>query len=116
LHLLDILLLESVKRNLVQAEKRLVGVLDKHVLAFLHTQHHVDNGADDTPSVVEVERHLRGELAGLVGENTEDDVVVVVLGVGTRDETEVVLAGIRMRWMTDETYPSFMVSALARIL
>jgi hypothetical protein len=59
---------------------------------------------------------LRGELAGLVGENTEDDVVVVVLGVGTRDETEVVLAGIRMRWMTDETYPSFMVSALARIL
>ena len=91
LHLLNIVLLKSVEGYRVQAEQRLVGVLDQHVLALVHSKDHVDNSTDNTPAVVEVECHLRGKVARLVGENTKDDVVVVVLGVGTGDETVAVL-------------------------
>lgn len=82
-----LILLESVCGNLVQADSGLVGVLDKDVLAVLLAHDHVDECADNSPSVVEVEVHLGGELAGLVTEHTEDDVVGVALGVGTGDET-----------------------------
>lgn len=82
-----LVLLERVLRHTVQAQNRLVGVLNEDVLALVHTQDHVDDCAHDTPSVVEVERHLCGELAGLVGEYAEDDVIVVVFGVGTGNET-----------------------------
>ena len=87
LHFLDVLLLEGVERHGVQAEKRLVRVLDEDVLALVHAEYHVDDSADNSPSVVEVECHLGGEVTGLVCKHTEDDVVVVVLGVGTGDET-----------------------------
>jgi hypothetical protein len=58
---------------------------------------------------------LGGKLAGLVCEDTEDDVVVVVLGAGTRNETVAVL-DLGQCEVGDNAYPSFMVSALARIL
>jgi hypothetical protein len=115
LHLVNLLFLKSVERHLVQAKQRLVGVLNQHVLALLHAKDHVDNGADNGPSVVEVKGHLRGKVAGLVCKHTEHDVVVVVLGVGTGDETVTVLDTIKDNDCAI-TYPSFMVSALARIL
>lgn len=115
-----VLLLERVHGDAVQAEHSLVGVLDEDVLALVHAQDHVDDGADNTPSVVEVERHLGSELAGLVGEHAEDDVVVVVLGVGTGDKSA---DGVSMRTVRSQgkargrgvAYPSFMVSAFARM-
>lgn len=88
------LFFERVFRHRVEAENGLVGVLDQNVLAFVHLHAHVDDGADDTPSVVEVERHLRGEVTRLVGEDAEDDVVVVVLGVGAGDESRWTLVAI----------------------
>jgi len=75
------LLFERVIRNRVQPEDRLVRVLDEHVLTVLHLETHVHNRADNTPPVVEVERHLRSKVTRLVGEHPQDDVVVVVLGV-----------------------------------
>lgn len=85
--LLDILL-ECVIRYRVQTKDRLVGVLDQNILAVIHLQAHVDNGADNTPTVVEIEGHLSGEITRLVGEDAEDNVVVVVLGVRARDKSE----------------------------
>lgn len=82
-----LVLLESVRGDLVQADGGLVGVLDKHVLAVVLAHDHVDECAHDGPAVVEVEVHLGGEFAGLVAEHAEDDVVGVALGVGTGDET-----------------------------
>jgi len=79
-------------RHRVQAEKGLVRVLDKDVLALFHAEYHVDDSTDNSPSVVKVERHLSGKVTGLVGKNTEDDVVVVVLRVGTGYETGGLLA------------------------
>ena len=82
-----LVLLEGVCGDLVQADGRLVGVLDKDVLAVVLAHDHVNECADDGPAVVEVEVHLGGELAGLVAEHAEDDVVGVALGVGTGHET-----------------------------
>lgn len=82
-----LILLESVRRHLVKADGGLVGVLDQDVLAVVFAHDHVDESTDDGPTVVEVEVHLAGELAGLVAEHAEDDVVGVALGVGTGDET-----------------------------
>jgi hypothetical protein len=87
--LLD-LLLESVLRNRVQSQHGLVRVLDEDILAIVHLEAHVSDGSDDTPAIVEVEGHLVSEVAGLVGEHAEDDVVVVVLGVGAGNETVIV--------------------------
>jgi hypothetical protein len=92
LHILNFLLLKGVERDRVQAEKRLVRVLDKDVLAVVHAKNHVDNSTNNSPSVIEVEGHLGGEVAGLVSKYTEDDVVIVVLWVGTRYETGPLLA------------------------
>ena len=78
-----------MKWDRVQAKEGLVGVFDQDVLALIHTEHHVDDCADNSPAVVQVERHLRGEVAWLVGEHTKNDVIVVVLGVGTRNESAV---------------------------
>lgn len=89
-HLVGVLvLLEGVRRDLVQADGGLVWVLDEHVLAVLLAHDHVDEGADDGPTVVEVEVHLGSELAGLVAEHAENDVVGVALGVDTGNETVV---------------------------
>lgn len=82
-----LLLIKGVERNLVQTKNLLVGVLDEHVLAVGHLHAHVDDGSHNTPSVVQVEVHLGGEIAGLEGNDAEDDVAVVVLGVGARNET-----------------------------
>lgn len=70
-----LVLLESVRRHLVKADGGLVGVLDQDVLAVVFAHDHVDESTDDGPTVVEVEVHLAGELAGLVAEHAEDDVV-----------------------------------------
>lgn len=70
-----LVLLESVRRHLVKADGGLVGVLDQDVLAVVLAHDHVDKGTDNGPTVVEVEVHLAGELAGLVAEHAEDDVV-----------------------------------------
>jgi hypothetical protein len=91
LHIFNVLLLECVERDLVQTKQRLVGVLDEHVLALVHAKDHIDDSTNNTPTVVEVERHLGSEVAGLIGKHTEDNVVVVVLGVGTGDETTITL-------------------------
>lgn len=48
---------------------------------------HVDDGANDTPSIREVEIHLVSEFAGLVSDNTENYVTVVILGIRTRDKS-----------------------------
>ena len=85
--LLDILL-ESVVRYRVQAKDRLIGVFDQDVLAIIHLQAHVDNGADNTPTVVEIEGHLSGEVTRLVGEDAEDDVVIVVFRVRARNKSK----------------------------
>lgn len=79
-------------RHRVQTEKRLVGILDEDILALFRAKNHIDNSTDDGPSVVKVECHLGGKVAGLVGKNTEDDVVVVVLGVRAGYETSILLA------------------------
>lgn len=92
LHLLDIFLLKSMQRHRVQTEKRLVGVLDQYILALVHAKDHVDNGTHNTPTVVQVERHLRGKFPRLVSKDTENDMVVVVLGIGTRHEARKMLA------------------------
>ena len=70
-----LVLLESVRGHLVKADGGLVGVLDQDVLAVVLAHDHVDKGADDGPTVVEVEVHLAGELAGLVAEHAEHNVV-----------------------------------------
>lgn len=87
-HLVGILvLLESVRRDLVKADGGLVGVLDKHELAVVFAHNEVDEGADNSPAVVDVEVHLAGELARLVAKHAENNVIGVALGVGTGDET-----------------------------
>ena len=82
-----LVLLKSVAGNIIQPDSRLIWVLDEQVLPILLLHDHVDKSAHDGPAVVEVEGHLVGEVAGLVGEDAKDDVVVVVLGVGAGDET-----------------------------
>lgn len=81
----------------VEAEKGLVGVLDKDVFALVHAKYHVNNCAHNSPSVVEVQCHLGGKVTGLGGKDTEDDVVVVVLGVGTGYETVIMLVKVNAR-------------------
>lgn len=86
-----LILLERVPRHLVETNSRLVRVLDKHELAiataFLaipaSVLHHIDEGTNDGPTIVKVQVHLRGELAWLVAEHAQDDVVGCVLGAGT---------------------------------
>jgi hypothetical protein len=97
LHLLNILLLKGVHGHGVEAEKGLVGVLDKDVFAFVHAKYHVNNCAHNSPAVVEVQCHLSGKVTGLGGKDTEDDVVVVVLGVGTGYETVIMLVKVNAR-------------------
>ena len=74
-------------RHRVKSKDRLVGVLNQDVLALIHLETHVDDSADNGPSVVEIKCHLVGEVAGLVSEDTEDDVVVVVLRVCSGNES-----------------------------
>ena len=81
-------LLKSVVRYRVQAKNGFVRILNKNVLAVIHLEAHVNDGADDTPAVVQVKGHLASEIARLVSKNTQDDVVVVVLGVGSGDESK----------------------------
>jgi len=82
-----LILLKSFCGDRVQPDSRLVRVLDEDVLTVVFAHDHVDECADDGPTVVEVEVHLGGEFARLVAEHAEDDVVGVALGVGTGDET-----------------------------
>jgi hypothetical protein len=77
-----------VLRHRVESKDGLVRIFNQHVLALLHLEAHVDNSADDSPSVVEVECHLVGKVAGLVREDAENDVVVVVLGVCSGNESK----------------------------
>lgn len=69
-------LLEGVERNVVKADGWLVGVLDKDVLAIGLLHDHVHKGSDNGPAVVEVQVHLGSELARLVAQNPEDNVVI----------------------------------------
>lgn len=88
-HLLHLVVaVEAARGELVQAEDRLVGVLDEDVLAvLLASETHVGNSADNTPAVGQRQVHLVGEVARLPADDAEDDVLVVGLGVGARDET-----------------------------
>lgn len=83
-----IVLIEAAGGDLVQTQDGLVGVLDEDELAVAAVKAHVGDGADDTPSVVEGEVHLGGEVAGFPADDAEDDVLVVGAGVDTGDETE----------------------------
>jgi len=82
-----LILVESGGGDLVEPKDGLVGVLDEYVLALRHLHAHVDDRADYAPAVVEVQVHLRGEVARLEGYDAEDGVAVVVLGVRTGDES-----------------------------
>jgi hypothetical protein len=64
-----LILLESVCGDLVQANCGLVGVLDEDVLAVIFAHDHIDESADNGPTVVEIEVHLGCELARLVAEH-----------------------------------------------
>lgn len=81
------IILETASWDLVQAQDLLVGVLDKNVLALLTLETHVGDCADNTPTVGQAQVHLLSEVAGLPAYNTEDNVLVVSLGVGTRNES-----------------------------
>lgn len=105
-----------MRRDLVQPENRLIRVLDEHILALGHMQTHVDDRADDTPAVGEVEIHLVGKLAGLVSDDAEDNVAICVFGVGPGDKAGGMLAGERKAKKGMGAYPSFIRSAFARIL
>jgi len=48
---------------------------------------HIDDGANNTPSIREVEIHLVSEFAGLVSHDTENYVPVAILGIRTGDES-----------------------------
>lgn len=93
-NLLTLILLKSIPRHLIKTDSRLVRILDKHILAirirFLHD--HVDESAHDRPAVVQIQIHLRGELARLVAQDAEDDVVGGVLGGRAGDESMITLA------------------------
>lgn len=80
-------LLKSARWDLVQPKHGSIGVLDKYVLALGHMHAHVDDGANNTPSIREVEIHLVSEFAGLVSDDTENYVPVAILGIRTGDES-----------------------------
>lgn len=84
--LLIIIIIEAA--DFVQAQNRLVGILDQHEAAVvLAAQTHVSDGADNTPAVGEGEVHLGGKVAGLPADDAKNDVLVVGLGVDTGNET-----------------------------
>jgi hypothetical protein len=76
-----------VFRHSVKSKDGLVGVLNQDVLALIHLETHVDDSTNNGPSVVEIECHLVGEVTGLVSEDTEDDVIIVVLRVCSGNES-----------------------------
>lgn len=51
------------------------------IATYLHD--HIDEGTDNSPAIVQVEVHLRGEFAGLVAQHAEYKVVGGRFGVGT---------------------------------
>lgn len=73
------ILVQAVGRNFIQTEDGLVGVLDEDELAVLPLETHVDDGADNTPSVGQRQVHLVGEVSGLPADNPQDDVLIVRL-------------------------------------
>lgn len=81
-----VVLVEAAGGHLVQAEDGLVGVLDQHVPAVVALQAHVGDGAHDAPAVGQRQVHLVGEVARLPAHDAQDDVLVVLLGVGAGDE------------------------------
>lgn len=90
-----VILLESGSRDAVETQDGAVGVLDENVLLDgiggligIKTTDTVNNGTDDTPTVAEVQVHLSSKLAGLVANNTENNVTSSGAGVGTRNETK----------------------------
>ena len=94
LSLLDLLddlalaiILKAACRYLVQSQHWLVGILDEHIFALLTLETHVCDCAYDTPSVGERKVHLLGKIARLPSNNTEDDMSVIGLGVGTGYES-----------------------------
>lgn len=99
--LLLFVLLEGIDRQAVQADDGTVGILDEQVLLGLlrvlvgiQGADAVDNGADDTPAVAEVQIHLGGELARLVADHAKNDVRSGVAGVGARHETQLHAVGL----------------------
>lgn len=86
---ITLILLKSLLRNLIQPDRRLIRILDQYVLRIGRriSHHHVDEGADDGPAVVEVQVHLGGKFAWFVAQHAQDDVVGGVLWGGAGDET-----------------------------
>lgn len=89
LNLILLVIIEAASGHLVQSENGLVGVLDKDELGVLAgtAETHVGDSADDTPTVVEGQVHLVGEVTGLPADNTQDDMLIVGAGSHTGNET-----------------------------
>jgi len=89
------IIIEAAGGELVQAENVLVGILHQDELAvFGLLQAHIGDRPDDTPAVGQLQVHLVGKVSGLPADNTEDNVLVVGLGVGTGDESIFVLVNM----------------------
>jgi hypothetical protein len=71
-----LIVLECVRGHGVQPQDALVGILDKDELAIFFLHDHVDNGADNAPSVCQIEIHLGRKITRLVTQDSEDNVVV----------------------------------------
>lgn len=70
------LIIERIRWDSIQPDHILVWILHDDVLAITHTQHDIDDGADNTPAVGDVQVHLSSEFARFVTQDTEDDMIL----------------------------------------
>lgn len=75
------ILFKTTRRNLVEAENALVRILDEDKLAVLALQAHISDSPHDTPSIGQLKIHLVCEILGLPSYDTQDNVLVICLGV-----------------------------------
>ena len=66
----------------------LVGILDEDILPLGLLEAQVGNGSHDSPSVRQVDIHLRSKISRLVPLGTEDGVTRRVAGVNSRNITK----------------------------
>lgn len=84
---LSLFLLESADGHLVKSQQGLVRVLDEDILAIFHVPAHVNDRANNTPSVGKIEVHLLSEFTWIIAHDAENDVPVGSLGGRAGDET-----------------------------
>ena len=83
---LYVVFFERIGWHVVETDRWLIRILDQNVFAIVFLHDHVNEGTNNCPAIVQVQVHLRCELAWLVTQNTKDNMLGRRLGVGTRNE------------------------------